>query len=153
MTIFGISKTNIIETRDSKDMTLGGKGKDDYVTLYQNRTIPDFLEDGVDSLSISKESENRYLVEYWGYLTGSHVVTREGIEELGTALLGDRDQIPSWTISSDVDELPDWIPSGYSPPDPVNCGNCGANVPVTEILTPFDGEFDRYCRSCWEASQ
>jgi hypothetical protein len=151
---FGISEQNIIETGERGDMTLGGRGKENYVTLRHNQPIPNFIEDGVDSISISKEAENRYLVEYWGYLTGSYTVTRDGIEELGTTLLSDREPIPSWTISSDPDELPDWIPSDYHPPNPIECDGCGADVTVTEVLTPvFGGEYDRCCRACWEGTQ
>lgn len=151
---FGISEKNIIVTGERGDMTLGEGKEDDYVSLCYNQPIPNFIEDGTDSIHIYKEAENRYVVEFWGFMSWSCIVTREGIEELGTTLLTDREPIPSWTISSDVDQLPDWIPPDYHPPNPIECDGCGAEVTVTEVLTPvFDGEYDRCCPDCWNGSR
>ncbi len=153
MTLFGISETNIIETGDREDMTIDSRGTDDHVSLSSNWTIPNLTMSGIESVYIFKKGENRYLVECWGGMTGNYVVTREGIEELGTTLLSNQEPIPSWTIYSRPDELPDWVPSDYHPPDPVECDKCGTEVAVTTILTPMTAEkYEKYCPDCWNDS-
>ena len=72
---FGISEKNIIVTGERGDMTLGEGKEDDYVSLCYNQPIPNFIEDGTDSIHIYKEAENRYVVEFWGFMSWSCIVT------------------------------------------------------------------------------
>jgi hypothetical protein len=90
-------------------------------------------------------------VEYWGYLTSNLKVNSAGVTELFESLLTGDDEIPSWVISGDIADLPAWFPIEYTAPEPIGCGQCGSNVPVTEILTPLREDVPaRWCNECWK---
>lgn len=146
--MLSISDENIIEEIERE----GSIDDDGGVRILHNQTDPTIISDGVDVVNVVKEDEDRYRIDYWGYLTGCLLITKEGAKELGEELLAGQEEIPYWTVESVPDETSDWIPDEYSPPSRVNCDNCQEPTPVTEILTPGKTggkEYGRYCRDCW----
>jgi hypothetical protein len=112
------------------------------------------IVDGVDGLDISHESDGRFHVEYWGYVTGDMVITRDGVDELKQTFLDDQEEIPGWTLSTDLSEIPDWFPAPEDTPSPVTCVDCGTDVSVTEVVTSWLGEPQgAYCPDCWSAAK
>lgn len=150
--MFGISESNIID-RGNENRPIGN-AETPIVRLSYNQTIPNMIRDGVDSVSVYTESKNLYRVEYGGYLTGYFILTLEGVQELVDSLLGGQSEISHWVIRQDIDQLPDWISNEYPTPEPVSCDKCGADVNVTNIVTPLlDGKSGRYCPDCWKSVQ
>lgn len=147
--MFGISDENIIEQGDEA-RALGAE-PEDAVRIRRNQTTPDLIEDGVDSLIVTEESADCFRVEYSGYMRGFLLTTHEGITELGESFFADQREIPHHILSTGARDPPRWVPPEYSPPSPVNCGECGDEVAVTNILTPiWDYESDRFCPECWK---
>jgi hypothetical protein len=147
--MFGISESNILE----QGHHLETEQKDnEIVRLTRNQTEPNLIVDGVDIVSIFREAESVYLVEYLGYLTGCLSVTQRGVEELVDCFFQDQSEIPSWVIGQDQSDLPNWLQKKYEPPGPVQCDECGNAVSVTRIVTPLfsDGKF---CPDCWSQIQ
>jgi hypothetical protein len=146
--VFDISESNIIE-REETGGVFENEGQPQ-VRIVRNQADPTMIVDGVDGISVTCESTNRLYVEYWGYLAGGLWATRDGVSELKQNLLDDQDDIPGWSLSTDVDELPDWFPAPENPPSPVTCTECGSEVSGTKVVTPYSGELqDRYCPDCW----
>ena len=147
--MLGISEENIIEKVEGEEAI----DKNGGIELRYNQTDPTVITDGVDAVRVSQEDEDVYRVDYWGYLIGRLLITEEGVNEMGENLLGDQEEIPRWVIESETDGAVDWIPDDFSPPSEVTCEECHESVAVTEILTPGrtgEGDFERYCRDCWE---
>jgi hypothetical protein len=143
--MFGISKSNIIEEGEDGKTSRNSNGPQ--VVISRNQTNPNMIVDGVNSIDISRESSDRFYVHYYGFTSGSLWVTADGIRELKETFLDDQKEIPNWTVSTD---LPDWFPTPEWTPSPVTCEECGSDVPVTQVVTPFlSGIEDRYCRDCW----
>lgn len=146
--MFGISDPNIIEHGEAGEVS--GNEHEQYVRMARNQTEPDMIVDGVDSMEILYEPGDRFRVEYWGYMSGRLWVTQDGVAELKQTFLDDQNDIPGWTLSTDLTELPDWFPTPESVPSPVTCDDCGSDVPVTEVVTPWlAGSHDRFCPDCW----
>lgn len=58
------------------------------------------------------------------------------------------------TLSTTERRIPDWFPMPDDIPSPVTCDECGSEVSVTEVVTPWPGEWqDRYCPDCWSSVQ
>lgn len=154
--MFDISESHVLESTDEPSPA---GGDDDVVaTLRYNQTEPDVIRDGVDIVEIVDETDGdgeRYRISYSGYLRGTIVVTRSGLEELGRSLLGSNATVPRWLLSpgDGGEESLWWVPDGYDPADTVECSRCGSDVGVDEVVTPAgDREaVDEYCcRDCWE---
>jgi hypothetical protein len=107
------------------------------------------IEDGVDGITIVEVARDRYKVDYHGYLSGLLTINRAGVEQLGSTFLGDLDEVPSWTVSTDGTDLPSWVPDSYIPPSPVKCDNCNTEVKVTDVVTPLLEDGNQYCPQCW----
>jgi len=76
------------------------------------------------------------------------------VRELKQIFLNDQEEIPGWTLSTELSELPDWFPAPEHTPLPVTCDECESEVSVTEVVTPWSGESqDRYCLDCWPTVQ
>lgn len=149
MNVFDISEANIIETGEAGRI---GCGEQPSVRISRNQTEPNLIEDGVDSIELFRESEHRFCVAYWGYLSGRLWVTHAGVCELKQAFLDGREDIPDWTLSTPLTELPDWFPTPEWTPSPVSCDECDSLVPVTEIVTPWGQDTkSRYCQDCWSS--
>lgn len=150
--MFEISGANIIEQGEPGDRF--GSENQPQVSITRNQTDPTLIVDGVDSIEIFSESDDRFRVEYWGYMAGRLWLTRDGVRELKQHFLDDREEIPGWTLSTELSELPDWFPTPEHLPSPVTCDECGSEVSVTEVVTPWSGESqDRYCSDCWTTVQ
>lgn len=148
--MFDISESNIIERGEAGEL-FGSEGQL-HVRMARNQTNPNMIVDGVDSIKIFCESDDRFRVEYWGYMSGRLWLTRDGVIELKQHFLDDREEVPGWTLSTELTELPDWFPTPEYVPSPVTCDECGSGVSVTEVVTPWSGESqDRYCPDCWSS--
>ncbi|QLD86154.1 hypothetical protein HWV23_10600 [Natronomonas halophila] len=148
--MFGISEPNILEQGEAGDQFINEDQPQ--VRITRNQTDPNWIVDGVDSIEISYESNDRFRVEYWGYMTGRLWITHDGVNELKQTFLDDRDEIPGWTLSTELTELPDWFPVPDDIPSPVTCSECGSEVSVTEVTAPLSGGLqDRYCPDCWSS--
>lgn len=146
--MFDISESNIIEQREPADRF--GSEDQPQVRITRNQTDPHLIVDGVDGIGIFCESDDRFRVEYWGYMAGRLWLTRDGVSELKQHFLDDREKIPGWTLSTELPEVPDWFPAPEHTPSPVTCDECGSEVPVTEVVTPQSGESQaRFCPDCW----
>lgn len=148
--MFDISDEYVVQ-REHYGSLDGVSEKEAQIRFRRNQSDPNMIVDGVDGVTVFKESEDRYLIQYGGYMHGHLTVTREGVKELGKCLLNGQQEIPDWVISSSKDYLPDWMPSDYRKPEPVVCDVCGKEVSVSDIVRPLvQEEFDRYCPDCWE---
>jgi hypothetical protein len=148
--VFDISESHIIEQGEAGE--LSGSDEQPQVRITRNQTEPNLIVDGVDSIEIFHESSNRFRIEYWGYMSGRLWLTRDGVSELKQSFLDDQEEIPGWTLTTELAELPDWFPAPESPPSPVICYECGSEVSVTEVVTPWSEETkDRYCPDCWSS--
>lgn len=146
--MFDISESNIIEQGKPEDQF--GSEDQPQVRIIRNQTDPHLIVDGVDSIEIFCESDDRFRVEYWGYMAGRLWLTHDGVRELKQNFLDDQEEIPGWTLSTDPSEIPDWFPIPEHPPSPVSCDQCGSQVSVTEIVTPWSEDSqDHYCLDCW----
>jgi hypothetical protein len=150
--MFNISESNIIDQSGPGELS---GNKDLYqVRISRNQTEPRTFIEGVDGLDISRVSDDRFHVEYWGYMYGDLVITRDGVDELKQTFLDDQEEIPGWTLSTELSEIPEWFPAPGDAPSPVTCVDCGSDVSVTEVVTPWSGESqDRYCPDCWSTVQ
>jgi hypothetical protein len=151
--MLGVSEEHIIE-EDEGARAVSEKNLDTAVTLYHNQSDPLVVVDGIDLVTIVDEGEEPYLVEYRGMMVGAIRVTEDGLVELGSSLLGDRNAVPEWYSRSpeDLDPVPWWAPDDYTASTPVACDHCGTERPPERILTPgsYDGDTtDRFCRDCW----
>lgn len=150
--MFDISASNIIEQDEAGDCFKSNEQPD--VSLSRNQTDPNLIEDGVVSIGLFHESDDRFRVEYWGYMSGCLWITHDGVRELKQTFFDDREEIPGWVLSTEHTELPDWFPIPEQIPTSVTCDNCGSDVPMTEILTPRVGDTEaRYCHDCWSSIQ
>ena len=148
--MFDISESNIIEQGEAGE--LFGSEDQSKVRITRNQTEPNLIVDGVDIIEIFHESSNRFRVEYWGYMSGRLWLTRDGVSELKQSFLNDQEEIPGWTLSTELTELPDWFPAPESLPPPVICSECGSEVSVTEVVTPWSEDTkNRYCPDCWSS--
>lgn len=151
--MLGISNEYIIEY-ERGEQTAPEYDSEVAVTLAYNQTDPTVIRDGIDRVSVVEESEDRYLVDYWGYEVGYLRVTHEGLKELGESLLGDSGTIPNWLLTSPEsdEELPGWIPAVYEGEPVLLCDHCGDDTAAREILTPgrYEQEdVDHFCPDCW----
>ena len=148
--MFGISESNIIEQGEAGE--LFGSEDQSNVRISGNQTVPNLIVDGVDSIEITRESSNRFRLAYGGFTSGRLWLTRDGVRELKQSLLNDQEEIPEWTLSTELTELPDWFPAPESLPSPVICNECGSEVSVTEVVTPWSEDTkNRYCPDCWSS--
>ena len=146
----------VIEEEDIEEQELGGDKAG--VHMRYNQTDPDVIRDGIDSVAVIEEPEDVYRVDYWGYVFGRLRVTAAGVEQLGRDLLGNPDNVPSWTLNPktvDADDMPWWIPDQTPVAPTVSCDVCEEKVSVRNVVTPqrpvltFDAEV--FCRDCWDA--
>ena len=146
--MFGLSESNIITRGNRQDRDSHSTPPD--VSLSRNQTNPNLIEDGIDVIDIFAEPDDRYRIEYGGgYNTGKIWITKEGLRELKTSLLDNQTEIPHWIVSSD---LPEWFPTPVPTYPPVICEECGDDVLVSAVVTPWLSQSDsRYCWDCWEA--
>ncbi len=82
------------------------------------------------------------------------IVTREGIEEVGHNLFGDRRSPPLWILKSEPHDIPDWFPDDYEHLPSVVCHHCEQSFECTEVVAPgwadSDTDSEQYCSDCWE---
>ena len=122
--MLGISDANIVAEGEPDSSY---ESHSDGVELRYNRTDPGLVRDGVDVIVVTPAAADRYRIEYRGYLTGSLDVTSAGAAELGESLLGDRDDVPSWVVTS----APTGCPTGSlrTTSRRARCGVNGATNP------------------------
>ncbi|MDS0261069.1 hypothetical protein NDI56_16850 [Haloarcula sp. S1CR25-12] len=147
--MFGIPDREILSTGD--DVTFSETA--DAVSLSSLQPIPRMLDEGVDSITVSKTSANRYRIEYFGFLSGHLRTTEDGMKAFGKTILADESPIPAWVLDSATAEVPWWAPDDYEPPAPIECGQCREETPVRSILTPLESaDLPYVCRDCWDAN-
>jgi hypothetical protein len=85
-------------------------------------------------------------------MSGRLWITHDGVCELKQCFLDDREEIPGWTLSTELSEIPDWFPTPGHVPSSVTCDECGSDVSVTAVVTPLSEETNgRYCPDCWSS--
>lgn len=151
--MLGISEEHIIEHVE-EPREFPEYDRDEAVRFRYNRTEPQLLRDGVDGVAVIEERDDQYLVEYWGYISGYYRVTREGVEDLGAAFLGEGEAVPHWLVEpADPADLPWWIPDEYEGEPTFTCQHCESETPARNILTPTSEDPsipERLCRNCWD---
>lgn len=153
MSRLGISEENIVEEGRRDDCPEYEEGSG--VKIVRNRLHPNVIVDGVNRIVVVQRSEDRYLVDYSGYLAGYLSATGYGVEELGEDLLGGRARAPRWVVKSEPERLSNqaWVPDDYRYRPTVVCDRCGDETPPLDILEPGgmeDPNPDCYCTDCWE---
>lgn len=143
--MFGITDENVLER--PVEPARGDRGTV-LASLRYNQAEPRLVRDGdnvVEVVDLSDDGGERYRIDYCGYLTGSLVVTREGLRELGAAMLDTDEAVPRWTLSlgEGVEDDPWWVSTGHDPDASVECDECGDAAGVCEIVTPMRGEHAR----------
>lgn len=153
--MLGVSEQNILESVD--EPVVRGDDGNVIATLRYNQTQARLIRDGIDGIRIidaSDESTEQYRVDYSGYLVGSLLITREGLEELGRSLLSSGVEVPYWILSlgENQEEVPWWVPEGYDLEQTIECAQCESVIGVDEVVTVGDREaVDEYlCRDCWK---
>lgn len=152
--MLGISEEHVLE-HERGDRVAPEYDDADAVTLAHNHTDPTVITDGIDRVTVVPESGETYLVDYLGYRAGYLRVDRDGVAELGAALLGERGEVPAWIVRdvADLASRPWWFPDDWDGNGSVRCQHCGSDTPAGDVLTPGaydDADPDRYCRDCWE---
>jgi len=148
--MFDIPEESILEEHDESR-----RGEDDPIaTLSYNQTERDLIRDGVDYVEVVALGDDRYRIDYTGYMVGSLVVTGDGLEAFGQSLLADREDVPHWLVSveADDDSETEWLPETYGAPETVACAECGDEIGVDDVITlggRNDSEGYR-CEACWE---
>jgi hypothetical protein len=125
--------------------------------LRHNQTDPAVISDGVDRVDVLAESDDRYLLDYWGFYVGYLRTTREGVAELGEALLADRDPVPRWLLDLPGDgDVPWWVPEEYDGRPTFACEHCGEETDAGDVVTPGgrgSPGTDVLCRDCLSAGR
>jgi len=146
--MFNISEINTIE-RGELDTPCTSDDQPS-VSISRNQTDPSIIEDGIVNIGIFYETDDRFRVEYWGYMSGCLWITSDGVHELKQIFLDNTEKIPRWTLATEITDLPDWFPTPEKIPSPVTCDKCGSEVSVTEIkTTAFEDPEARFCPSCY----
>jgi hypothetical protein len=153
--MFGISAENVIEHRPREATPASDAGENEAVSLQFNQTDPFVVRDGVDRLTVRREGDDRFLIDYRGKQRGYLWVTFDGVRELGRLLLPDDGSIPRWVLRTDGDgdDRPAWIPEDYSGEPTIACGRCNDETLASEIVTPYGYGVespDRFCQRCWD---
>jgi len=142
-----ISEEHVIDAGSSEETP--PFDPDEALDIKYNNTDPLTIRDGIGQIRVVSESQDRYLLEYYGFETGYLRVTREGVAEFGRAHLTSSDDIPRWIIESVPEgELPWWVPEKYDGDRLVACDRCLTEMAATDVVTPGGSE-ERYCQDCW----
>ena len=147
--MFDIPEEQVLERHDEPR-----QGVDDPIaTIGYNHSERDRIRDGVTYVEILALGDDRYRIDYTGYLVGSLVVTGDGLEAFGRSLLADRENVPHWLLNVETDDAEfEWLPDSYRTPEPVVCAECGSEIGVDDVIT-LGGRNDTEgyrCEACWE---
>lgn len=147
--MFDISTEHILE-RYTMDEPPSHFDDEEAVEIRYNSTDPTSDRDGIEALGVVQTPGGGYLVRYSGFESGYLELNEAGMAELGDALLGEPDGLPSWTVASHPgSDLPAWVPESYDPPQTVACDRCESHVEPSAILEPGESD-DRFCPDCWD---
>jgi hypothetical protein len=153
---FQISPEHVVEHVEGREASPRPDLEPSAVLRY-NQTNPAEIRDGIGRVAVLAESDDRYLIDYWGFHAGYLRTTREGVAELGEALLADRDPVPRWLLDLPGDgDVPWWIPGEYDGRPTVACERCGEETDAGDVVTPGghgEREAGVFCRDCLSAER
>jgi len=122
--------------------------------LRCDQTDPAVDGDGVGRVAVRVESDDRCLLDYWGYYVGHLRTTPEGTVELGEALLAGRDPVPRWLLDLPGGGVaPWWVPGECDGRPTLTCERRGDETDAGDVVTPDDRGVlgGPFCRDCLDA--
>lgn len=126
------------------------------VHIRYNETIPNVMSDGVDHIAVVKESDERYRLDYRGYVEGRIYVSLRGIEIFGEQHLASDDPVPPWIVDIETIDgvnMPWWVPDDTDIYPQATCEKCSHEKHASEMWCwePDDDPQDLriICRDCF----
>ena len=128
------------------------------IHIRYHETNPHVISDGVDHIAVIKESDERYRLDYRGYLEGRIYVSLQGIEVFGEQRLGGDEPVPSWIVDIETVDgvnIPWWFPDEADIYPQATCQECSQEKHAREMWCwePEEGPDDLriICKDCSEA--